>query len=186
MGGSGMSATSRKCRITPRKRRASRATSRKRRYRKSTFKEACDKADAEQGRRLEFEEVACLARLSKLEYDRQREEAAERLGVRVATLDKAVSEKRASADNDDGALPHWKVEPSPERYPTAQITQGAESEAPMREAQSSPPANRGARVVGTDAMHILPISQELSDGQERTQDNKDKPNINAHQSSPAA
>jgi putative DNA primase/helicase len=99
---------------TSRKRRASRATSRKRRYRRSTFEEACDKAYAEEGRRLEFEEVARLARLSKLEYDRQREEAAERLGVRVATLDKAVSEKRASADKDDGALPHWKVEPSPE------------------------------------------------------------------------
>jgi hypothetical protein len=70
-----------------------------------------------------------------------------------------------------------------------QIRQGAEIEAPMREAQSSPPASRGARVVGTDAMRILLISQELSDGQERTQDNKDKPNIpniNAHQSSPAA
>ena len=99
MGGGGM----KKCRITSRKRRASRATSRKRRYRQSTFKEACDKADAEEGRRLEFEEVARLARLSKLEYDRQREGAAERLRVRVATLDKAVSEKRASADNDDGA-----------------------------------------------------------------------------------
>jgi hypothetical protein len=35
-------------------------------------------------------------------------------------------------------------------------------------------------------MRILLISQELSDGQERTQDNKDNPNINAHQSSPAA
>jgi putative DNA primase/helicase len=108
-----MSAPSRKRRATSRKRRTSRM-SRKRRYRQSTFEEACDQADAEEGRRLEFEEVARLAKLSKLEYDRQREEAAERLGVRVATLDKAVSEKRASADNDDGALPHWKVEPSPE------------------------------------------------------------------------
>jgi hypothetical protein len=49
-----------------------------------------------------------------------------------------------------------------------------------------PLAHRGARVIGTDAMRILLISQELSDGQERTQDNKDNPNINAHQSTPPA
>jgi len=49
-----------------------------------------------------------------------------------------------------------------------------------------PLAHRGARVIGTDAMCILLISQELSDGQERTQDNKDNPNINAHQSTPPA
>jgi putative DNA primase/helicase len=91
------------------------ATSRKRRYRQSKpFEEACDRADAEESRRLEPEEVARLAGLPMLEYDRQREEAAERLGVRVGTLDKAVWKQRASADNDDRALPHWKVEPSPE------------------------------------------------------------------------
>jgi hypothetical protein len=56
----------------------------------------------------------------------------------------------------------------------------------MREARSSPPAHRGARVIGTDALRILLISQELSDGQERHQDNEDNPNIKAHQSSPAA
>jgi hypothetical protein len=95
--------------------RKRRATSRKRRYRQSTtFEEACYRADAEQSRRLELEEVARLSRLSMLEYDRQREEAAKRLEVRVGTLDKAVWKQRASADNDDGALPHWKVEPSPE------------------------------------------------------------------------
>jgi putative DNA primase/helicase len=84
------------------------------RYTKSAFEEACDKADDEEGRRLEFEEVARLARLSVLQYDRQREEAAERLGVRVGALDKAVGKQRTAADNDDGALPHWKVEPSPQ------------------------------------------------------------------------
>jgi hypothetical protein len=56
----------------------------------------------------------------------------------------------------------------------------------MREARSSPPAHRGAWVIGTDALRILLISQELSDGQERHQDNEDNPNIDAHQSSPAA
>jgi putative DNA primase/helicase len=114
-----MSATSRKRRPTSRKRCATSRKrrhrhSKKRRYRHSTFEEACNQADAEQARRLEPEEVARLARLSTLEYDRQREEAAKRLGVRVGTLDKAVWKKRALADNDDGALPHWKVEPSPE------------------------------------------------------------------------
>jgi hypothetical protein len=128
-----MSDTSRKSRPTSRKRRPiSRkrcATSRKRRhrhskkrrYRHSRFEEACNQADAEQARRLEPEEVARLARLSTLEYDRQREEAAERLGVRVGTLDKAVWKQRASADNDDGALPHWKIEPSPEPVDGAKL-----------------------------------------------------------------
>jgi putative DNA primase/helicase len=96
-----------------RKRRSSSATSRKRRYRQSTtFEEACDRSDTEEGRRLEPEEIARLAGLSMLEYDRQREEVAKRLGVRVSTLDKVVSKQRTSADKDDGALPHWKVEPS--------------------------------------------------------------------------
>jgi hypothetical protein len=49
-----------------------------------------------------------------------------------------------------------------------------------------PPAHRGARVIGTDALRIVLIVPEPSDGQERKQDNKDDPNINAHQSSPAA
>jgi putative DNA primase/helicase len=114
-----MSAASRKRRPISRKRCATSRKrrhrhSKKRRYRHSTFEEACNQADAEQARRLEPEEVARLARLSTLEYDRQREEAAKRLGVRVGTLDKAVWKKRALADSDDGALPHWKVEPSPE------------------------------------------------------------------------
>src|SRR6516165_3600695 len=49
-----------------------------------------------------------------------------------------------------------------------------------------PPAHRGGRVIGTDALRILLISREPSDGQERNQDNEDNPNINAHQSSSAA
>jgi len=50
----------------------------------------------EEARAAEPKEVARLATLSKLEYDRQREEAAAHLGVRVATLDKAVREKAVS------------------------------------------------------------------------------------------
>jgi putative DNA primase/helicase len=78
----------------------------------SAFEEACARADAEEARQSEPDEVARLAKLSTLEYDHQREEAAAHLGVRVATLDKAVREKR-SADHDAATLPHWQVEPSP-------------------------------------------------------------------------
>ena len=52
----------------------------------------------------------------------------------------------------------------------------------MREACVSPRAHRGARIIGTDALRILLISQEPSDGEEHNQDNEDNPNIDAHQS----
>jgi hypothetical protein len=47
----------------------------------------------------------------------------------------------------------------------------------MHEARSSPCTHRGARVIGTDALDILVISQEPSDSEERNQDNEDNPNI---------
>jgi hypothetical protein len=53
----------------------------------------------------------------------------------------------------------------------------------MREARSSPPAHRGARVIRTDALHFVLILREPRDGQERKQDSEDDPDINAHQSS---
>ena len=53
-----------------------------------------------------------------------------------------------------------------------------------RRRRSSPPAHRGARVIGADALRILVISQESSDGEGGDQDNEDNPNIDAHQSSP--
>src|SRR5215467_6564360 len=52
-------------------------------------------------------------------------------------------------------------------------------EAPMRQARSSPHAHRGARVIGTDALRLVLILREPSDGQERKQDSEDDPNINA-------
>src|SRR5262249_28779596 len=58
-------------------------------------------------------EIERLAKLPKLEYDREREDAAARLCVRVATLDNVVREKRASAHGDATTLSHWRVEPSP-------------------------------------------------------------------------
>src|SRR5262245_34961772 len=82
-------------------------------YGLTSFEEACTKADTEEARRVEGDEVARLAKLPQLEYDRQRGEVATRLGVRVATLDKEVRNKRASASDDAATLPHWRVEPSP-------------------------------------------------------------------------
>jgi putative DNA primase/helicase len=86
---------------------------------RSTFEEACDHADAEVRRgpsadnnNSEPDELDRLAKLPRLEYDRQRENAAKLLGVRVATLDNVVREKR-SADHDAATLPHWQVEASP-------------------------------------------------------------------------
>jgi putative DNA primase/helicase len=59
-------------------------------------------------------EIDRLARLPTIEYDRQREDAAKRLGVRVGTIDKMVRKKQALAEEEAASLPHWKVEPSPE------------------------------------------------------------------------
>ena len=58
-------------------------------------------------------EIERLAKLPKLEYDREREDAAARLGVRVATLDNVIRDKRASTHDDAATLSHWRVEPSP-------------------------------------------------------------------------
>ena len=52
--------------------------------------------------------------------------------------------------------------------------------------RSSPPAHRGAQVIRTDALRFMLILQEPRGGQERKQDSEDDPDINAHQSSPAA
>ena len=74
---------------------------------------------------------------------------------------------------------------APQYYPKAQIRQGADRSA-EREGQSLPPAHRGARVIRTDALRFMLILQEPRGGQERKQDSEDDPDINAHQSSPAA
>ena len=47
-------------------------------------------------------------------------------------------------------------------------------------------AHRGGRVIDTDTLRISPLVQVSSDGQEREQDSEDNPNVNAHQSRPAA
>jgi putative DNA primase/helicase len=58
-----------------------------------------------------------LAKLSALEYDRQRKRAAHDLGVRNSSLDKEVERRRAElADEAEPTplYPHWVVEPWPE------------------------------------------------------------------------
>jgi putative DNA primase/helicase len=53
-----------------------------------------------------------LASLGALEYEQQRQAAASGLGIRVSALDRLVKSTRAAAtDDENAALPHWKVEP---------------------------------------------------------------------------
>jgi hypothetical protein len=70
----------------------------------------CDGAEAasEPGDRATF---AALARLSRVEYDRCRKEAAKQLGITLPTLDKEVEKLREQSAEEDHELPHWKVEP---------------------------------------------------------------------------
>jgi putative DNA primase/helicase len=58
--------------------------------------------------------IDALASLDSLEYERQRDTAAAGLGIRVSALDKLVKGWRATAKEEDTALPHWNVEPSAE------------------------------------------------------------------------
>ena len=60
--------------------------------------------------------VEALAGKDHTEYDRLRRDVAETLGIRVGTLDDKVEmwRKKIEAEDDKGALPHWKVEPWPE------------------------------------------------------------------------
>jgi hypothetical protein len=62
-------------------------------------------------------EVERLAGLSPIEYERQREEIAKRLGVRLQTLDRLVQQSRAQAEAkpEDGLLPLIESAPWPEQ-----------------------------------------------------------------------
>jgi putative DNA primase/helicase len=57
-----------------------------------------------------------LARKDHTEYDRMRADLAETLGIRVGTLDDKVEaiRKKLAVEDDEEALPHWKVELWPE------------------------------------------------------------------------
>jgi 5S rRNA maturation endonuclease (ribonuclease M5) len=79
-----------------------------------------DKADSRGDTSASDDElIAELAALPKLQYERRREAAAERLGIRVSVLDKLVATARGKSD-DEAKEPspvlyeHWNVEPAAE------------------------------------------------------------------------
>lgn len=66
-------------------------------------------------------EIARLAKLLPMDYDRERKAAAEALGIRPATLDVAVKEARRKPDNASGSgLPFDEIEPWPSPVDAAQ------------------------------------------------------------------
>jgi hypothetical protein len=65
-----------------------------------------------------------LARLSALDYDRRRDEAADQMGIRRGTLDGEVERRRAERAEEAGPAPlfgHWVVEPWPEAVDTGEL-----------------------------------------------------------------
>jgi putative DNA primase/helicase len=66
-------------------------------------------------------EIARLASLSRVEYDRQRKEEAKKLGIKLATLDREVADLRAQQKPARNFLPHWNVEPWPEEVDGAAL-----------------------------------------------------------------
>ena len=68
-------------------------------------------------------EVTRPATLHKLDYDREREEAAKRLGVRVGALDQAVSDKRDEVPPPALIPPNLEctAEFIPERLPVGRL-----------------------------------------------------------------
>src|SRR5262249_17443456 len=66
------------------------------------------------GYQTDAECIATLAGMSRLDYDRHRRSAAEQLGIKVDTLDKAVRDHRSQTEEDCASLPHWKFEPPPD------------------------------------------------------------------------
>jgi Protein of unknown function (DUF3631) len=65
--------------------------------------------------------LAKLATLSRPEYDRQRKSEAKALNIKVSTLDKEVTKLRAQQKPTHNFLPHWKVEPWPEKVEAAAL-----------------------------------------------------------------
>ena len=61
-------------------------------------------------------EIARLAKLSRVNYDRERQSAADRLKIRVATLDKEVEAERGETE-DDAKQGHALSLPEPEPWP---------------------------------------------------------------------
>jgi putative DNA primase/helicase len=66
-------------------------------------------------------EIARLAQLSPIEYDRVRSDVARRLKVRLGTLDQAVTKVHCESSDVHSDLPHWNVEPWPTNVDGAQL-----------------------------------------------------------------
>jgi putative DNA primase/helicase len=68
------------------------------------------------------DEILRLAKLSTIHYDKEREASADKLGVRIGTLDSAVKAERDKfAKEQRDFLPHWNVEPWPEKVDGAAL-----------------------------------------------------------------
>jgi putative DNA primase/helicase len=65
--------------------------------------------------------IAELAALSPLDYAKRRKAAAERLGIRVTELDGLVRQVRSHVDDEQAALPHWRVEPWSDSVPGGEL-----------------------------------------------------------------
>jgi hypothetical protein len=71
------------------------------------------------------DEIKRLAKLSPIAFDREREAAAKKLGVRIGTLEFLVKAVRDSATKQQkDFLPHWKVEPWSESVDGADLLEG--------------------------------------------------------------
>ena len=73
-------------------------------------------------------EVNRLAKLSVIEYDREREAAAEKLGVRVSAIDAAVKAHRNETTEQANTLPHWNIEPVSEAVSGAELLDAIKAE----------------------------------------------------------
>jgi putative DNA primase/helicase len=67
------------------------------------------------------EEIARLAKLGPVEYDQAREQAAQRHGIRVGTLDAEVARYRQCSVDTIDPLPHWRVDPLSEPVVSAKL-----------------------------------------------------------------
>jgi putative DNA primase/helicase len=67
------------------------------------------------------EEIVRLASLSAIEYDRERDQAAQRLGIRIGTLDAEVADHRRQSAETIDPLPHWRVDPWPDPIDVAKL-----------------------------------------------------------------
>jgi putative DNA primase/helicase len=76
-------------------------------------------ADSKERVETDDELIAELATLARLAYAKRRKDAAERIGITRAELDKIVAEARSDPPSEEPA--HWQVEPWPEPVATADL-----------------------------------------------------------------